>query len=773
MSGREKELMKKLRSMFRIEAEERLLAMSSGLVELESSPEAEKEAVIETLFREAHSLKGASRAVNLTGIELICQSLESAFAAIKQKEAVLTPVVFDMLHRALDTVKKMLSSDGEGEAGVSEIISMLDRLPLSEAGGPGEDHRPAEQPPGGDNVQPPHWESPVPDHSAGRTSRAVQDKPFQWDTVRISSTKLDTLLLQAEEMLSVKLASAQRAADLGEIRSKLELWEKEWVKVYPVFRAARQLMERGAGNTGRGRAGAQAAKLYEFLEWNHSFVKQVQGRVKSLAKSAGDDCRWFGATVDSFLENMKKTVMLPFSMVLESFPKMVRDLSRDQGKEVELVLQGTGVEADKRILEEMKDPLIHLVRNCIDHGIEKPGIRQKNNKPLHGTITLSIAQVSGGRIEIAISDDGAGIDPDRVKEAAVRLGILNEERAGGMDASEAVSLIFQPEVSTSSAVTIISGRGLGMAIVREKVEKLGGTISVDTEPGAGSVFRMILPVTVATFRGITVRVADRLFVIPTANVERVVRVKQDGIKTVENRETLLLSGHPVAFARLGDILGIPQKGWGSGGQGFIRALVVKAAGKVVAFAVDEVLDEQEVLVKGLGKQLIRVRNISGATVLGSGRVVPVLNAHDLIKSAAGDPVISGAPAVMAGESGARRNSVLVVEDSITSRMLLKNIIESAGFDVKTAVDGVDALTALRTGEFHLVVSDVEMPRMNGFDLTARIRADGKLSQIPVVLVTSLSSGEHRERGIDVGADAYIVKSGFDHTNLLEIINRLI
>lgn len=772
MSGREKDLMKKLRSMFRIEAEERLRAMSSGLVELENTPGAEKESIIEALFREAHSLKGASRAVNLTGIELICQSLESAFSAFKQKEAVLTPVVFDMLHRALDTVEKILLSDGEGEAGVSDIINMLDRLPLSEARGPGEGRRPPEQPQAGDYAEAPGREGTLPGHPAGRTSRAVQDKHLQWDTVRISSARLDTLLLQAEEMLSVKLASAQRASDLGEIRSMLELWEKKWLKVFPVLRASRQLADRGGGDTGRGPARAQEAKLYEFLEWNQSFVKQVQGRVKTLARSAGDDSRLFGATVDSLLENMKKTVMLPFSTVLESFPKMVRDLSRDQGKEVELVLQGTGVEADKRILEEMKDPLIHLVRNCIDHGIEKPGIRQKRNKPPQGAITLTVAQVTGGRIEIVISDDGAGIDPDRVKEAAVRQGILNEESAGGMDASEAVSLIFQPEISTSPAVTIISGRGLGMAIVREKVEKLGGTISVDTEPGAGSVFRIILPVTVATFRGIIVRVADRLFVIPTANVERVVRVKQDGIKTVENRETLLLGGRPAAFARLGDILGIPPKVTG-GGHGLIRALVVKAAGKVVAFAVDEVLDEQEVLVKGLGKQLIRVRNISGATVLGSGKVVPVLNPRDLIKSATGDTVISGIPAVTAGQSGAKRKSVLVVEDSITSRMLLKNIIEAAGFDVETAVDGMDALTALKTGEYHLVVSDVEMPRMNGFDLTSRIRADGKLSQIPVVLVTSLSSGEHRERGIDVGADAYVVKSGFDHTNLLEIINRLI
>jgi len=765
MTDREKALMKKLQSMFGIEAKERLGVMYSSLVELENSTLAEKRGIItENIFREAHSLKGAARAVGMLDIELICQSLESALAIFRQNKEKLAPGVFDLFHKALDTVGECLSPGVAAPVDdVSGIICALDRLSLPE-----EDSQ---------AIQPESVYTPVPEKSRPDRSDiitpAFDEKSYQLDTVRISASRLDSLLLQTEEMLSVKLASGQREADLIDVKTMLELWEKEWQKVYPQARNLGQILEGKPEETEKSRNGRQLLKLHQFLDWNHSFMKQAHSKVKALVKAAGEDRRWIGGTVDSILENVKKTVMLPFTTVLEPFPKMVRDLARDQGKEVELLLQGTEVEADKRILEEIKDPLIHLVRNCIDHGIERPEIREDGKKPRKGTVKVAIAQVNSGRIEIVVADDGAGINLDRVRDAAVKMGVLNGEKADGLEGLDFLSLIFQPELSTSPVITNISGRGLGMAIVRETVEKLGGSISVDTGPKEGTLFRIILPVTVATFRGILVRVSDRMFVIPTANVERVVRVKKDEIETVENRETVILGGRPVSLAHLCDILEIPPKGRADRDQGRILALTVRAGEKCVAFAVDEILEEQEVLVKSLGRQLLRVRNISGATVLGSGKVVPILNAHDLIKTAARAPVAPMGTGSPAGEAENKRKAILVVEDSITSRMLLKNIIESAGFYVKTSVDGVDALGALKNEEFDLVVSDVEMPRLNGFDLTARIRADGELSQIPVVLVTSLGSREDRERGVEVGADAYIVKSGFDHNNLLEVINRLI
>jgi two-component system chemotaxis sensor kinase CheA len=358
----------------------------------------------------------------------------------------------------------------------------------------------------------------------------------------------------------------------------------------------------------------------------------------------------------------------------------------------------------------------------------------------------------------------------KVRSAVQRLGLVSPEETERLGEQEVAGFIFQSGVSTSPIVTDLSGRGLGLAIVREKVEKLGGVVTVETHAGVGTTFRMVLPLTLATFRGILVRVEDLLFVLRTTHVERAGRVGKEEIKTVENRETIPLDGQAVSLVRLGDVLGLSRKRVAADPVDSVPIVVLDLAGKRVAFQVDEVLDEREVLVKSLSRQLPRVRNIAGATVLGTGQVAPILNVQDLMKSAVKTAAV---PVRAAEETTARPKSVLVAEDSITARTLVKNILESAGYHVKTAVDGVEALTALKTELFDLVVSDVDMPRMSGFDLTAKIRADKKLSELPVVLVTALESREDRERGIDVGANAYIVKSSFDQSNLLEVIRRLV
>jgi two-component system chemotaxis sensor kinase CheA len=309
--------------------------------------------------------------------------------------------------------------------------------------------------------------------------------------------------------------------------------------------------------------------------------------------------------------------------------------------------------------------------------------------------------------------------------------------------------------------------------VREKVEKLGGVFSVETKPHIGTSLRIILPLMLATFRGILVRVGEHIFIVPNTNIERVVRIKKDDIKTVENRETIQLNGHAVSFAWLDDVLELLRKEDRGRESEFIIVLVLVTSGRRIAFGVDEVLNEQEVQAKSLGKQLSRVRNIAGAIVLGTGKVVPILNIPDLMKSAVKVTAGPARVAVEAEEVREKGKSILVVEDSITARTLLKNILEAAGHNVKSAVDGLDAFTSLKTEDFDLVVSDIDMPRMNGFDLTTKIRNDKKLADLPVVLVTALESREDREHGIEVGANAYIVKSSFDQSNLLEVIKRLI
>lgn len=772
MRQKDDDFLKKLLSTFKIEAREHINVMSSGLIELEKSSSDERRMeIIETIFREAHSLKGAARAVNMTDMEALCQSLESVFSALKRKDMALSPRLFDLLYRSVDDLEKLLSSTDAEQAAShrSQIPELIQSLESALKG--------LVEPPRQETLKEAEEEHPIVPES--ETYRPwAEGKPMVAETVRISTAKLDSILHQAEELRSAKLAAGQRATELRQINKILAAWDKAWAKILPDVRTLQRSFETNGeddGNqNGRRKKNSQMIKFIEFLEWNATFVKSLENEVMALAKSAEHHQRSLGAMVDNLLEDIKKVLMLPFSSLLEIFPRAVRELSHDQGKDVELVIRGGEVEVDRRILEEIKDPLIHIVRNCIDHGIEKPEQREQKRKPACGTVTIAVSQKDGGKVEILISDDGVGIDVVKLKAAAVKLGILSQEQAEKLNQSEALSLIFQSGVSTSPIITDLSGRGLGLAIVWERVEKLGGTVFVETHPHAGTMFRIILPVTLTTSRGLLVRVDEHLFVLPTMSIESVLKVNREEIKTVENRETIRLNGQAVSLVNLSDVLELPRKSAPSDPSYSLHVVVLASGEKRIAFLLDEILNEQDVLVKPLGKQLSRVRNIAGATILGTGKAVPILNPLDLMKSAVrANVAIPKSETAPLERDQTKRKSVLVVEDSITARMLLKNILEAEGYDVKTAIDGVDAFTQLRTGEFDIVISDVEMPRMNGFELTSKIRTDKKLAELPVVLVTALESREDRERGIDVGANGYIVKSSFDQSNLLAVIRRLV
>ncbi len=778
MNTHEDQFLASLRATFKIEANEHLQTIAAGLLELEktSAPEAQRR-LVETVFRAGHSLKGAARAVNLTEVESICQALEDVFAAWKRRELAPSPQILDTLHRALDAVAEAIASP-ETQPEQTVLSSQVQALRALGAVTP--------LPPVSEatrseivrakiiSVEAAPAAVPLEKISAASTLPPKFDgSAAVGETVRIAAAKLDARLLEAEEMLVAKLTAGQRASDLGALTGRFEEWRKEWAKIQPEVRGLRQTIDRTPAAPLASPPGL--TKLLEFVEWNHDYVRSLESKVAALRRTAEQDRLVIGKLVDDLLEDSKKLLMLPLSTLGALFPKLVRDLCRDQGKEADLIIHGEEAELDKRIMEEMKDPLIHLLRNCVDHGIETPEERLRLGKPPRATITLTVSPVEGNKMELLISDDGTGIDIDKVKESAVRHRVLTEEEVRRLNETEAAALIFRSDVSTSPIITQLSGRGLGLAIVREKTEKLGGRVSVEGKRHVGTTIRITLPVALATFRGILVEAAGRQFAVPTAQVERVARFKPEDVQTVEGRETIALNGRALALARLAEVLELSSAKRNPDGSGpaAMPIIVLGMGEQRVAFAVDAVLDEQEVLVKRLDKPLSRVRNISGATVLGSGQVAPILNVADLLKSArkAGS---SGKPGRRTAEvKPMEAKSILVVEDSITSRMLLKGILESAGYKVKTAVDGVEAFTALRTEQFDLVVSDVEMPRMNGFDLTAKIRAEKKLAELPVVLVTALETREDRERGIDVGANAYLVKSSFDQSNLLEAVRRLV
>jgi two-component system, chemotaxis family, sensor kinase CheA len=790
----DEEFLRDLMETFRQEAEEHIRVLSGAIVDLENAGDLEgARAPIETLYRQLHSLKGAAAAVGLPLIVSVCQESESVLAALKRGDLPLSLSVVDLLSESVDCLNScLLTKELGADRQAPELLRELSNLSSSRNSQPA-----AEGPrvvvPGPSNGSPDRSstgqapaaktsvaqtsapepllaEAPLADPQAPQNpiadapvagSRAPEAAPARasaaetqaaaTDTVRVSTSKLESLMLQAEEFISVKLATGQRSTALRDVSSRLDEWKREWYQA---------------------RISGDEDKMEEFLEWNSAFMEGLAADIRMLAKSTDDERRTMAPMVDELLDGMKRVLMLPVSSLLSSFPKMVRDLARSRGKVVDFSITGADIEIDKRIIENLKDPLTHILRNAVDHGVEAPETRQGLGKPVRGQIVIAVSQLENNKIQIRVSDDGGGIDVDRLREVAVREGLRTQGQVEATDDAEALRLAFASGLSTSQVVSQISGRGLGLAIVEEKVENLGGSVAVETEKGKGTTFRIIVPATLATARGILAQVSDWPFVMPVVGVDRVVRVRKGHVRLVENRETIQLEGRTIPLVYMQEVLDLPNKPQRNVSE-YIQAVVAGSGDDRVAFAVDRILGEQEVLVKTLGPQLVRVRNISGGTIIGSGKVVPIINTADLLQSASRKSATGGRTETAGSNGNSARKAVLVVEDSITSRMLLKNVLEAAGYYVKPTVDGLDALSALHEEDFDLVISDIEMPRMDGFELTTKIRGDSRLARVPVMLVTAMESQEQKERGIDVGANAYLTKSSFTQGTLLETARGLL
>jgi two-component system chemotaxis sensor kinase CheA len=829
MDNREEEFLKRLKNTFRIEADEHVQTISSGLLNLDKNPSPQDKAqILETIYREAHSLKGAARAVGMRDVERVCQAMETVFSMLKKDEIQAESWILDVLMDSIEGVSKLVTS--EEAIPIVELLHRLSQIIENSAESHNELEDVKKDFPSSDVVTNPNHPTvingtEVRDNNSKTEISDPENKTFdaekevfqrkepeivvltpqasikgtlasqsqpnftphsfvpappsgpkrtaQSETIRIKTSKLDSLLYQVEEMVAIKMAANQRASDLRNLKSSLDSQKKQWLKIYPEIRILRNFVETLEARDAWGTSRSYLLKMIDFLEANEDTIKGLESKLKTINSMAENDSRQAASMVNDLLDDMKSVLMLPSSTLLEILPRLVRDLARDQGKKIKLTIEGGDTEIDRRILEEMKDPLIHLARNSIDHGLERPTDRTRRGKTEEGSLAISIAQLGTKKVEILVADDGAGIDVEKVKQAALRKNLITEQELRGLNPEDTAALIFKSEISTSPIITDLSGRGLGLAIVREKVEKLGGTVTVESRLGIGTVFHIQLPVTLATFRGTLVQVGTELFIVPTSNVIRVSRVRRDSIGTVENRDTITMKGRVLPLVRLADVLEIKSEPKLGQASEFVTVLILGASDQKIAFSVNAILNEQEVLVKSLGRQLSRVRNVSAATVLGSGQVALILNVSDLILSAMRIAGVGLVAHTQRPEDEEKTKSILVVEDSITSRMLLKNILESAGYEVQTAVDGADAWSTLKTANFDLVVSDVEMPRMDGFELTAKIRSQENLKSLPVVIVTSLESREDRERGIDVGANAYIVKSGFEQNNLLSVVKRLL
>lgn len=586
------------------------------------------------------------------------------------------------------------------------------------------------------------------------------------ESIRIPAARLDELLMRAEDMLSLKIMSRQHNHDLNNVGFKFEQYTRDLVKIYADVRAARQLIDRDQASIEELFIESVLGKVLEFLDLQQQQLSALSAQLSTLKTGSLNDFRVASSTVDTFLENTKKLLMMPASTMLELMPKLVRDLARELGKEIDLTINGSSIQLDKRVLAQVKDPLVHILRNSIDHGMEKPEVRTESGKSPRGTLTISVLPQEGNTVEIVVTDDGAGIDIKKVKEIAVKNHLVDNERAAEMTDEEAISLIFQSSFSTSSTISEISGRGLGLAIAKENIEHLGGRLVVESRPGLGTTFRIKLPVTVATFRGVLIKCADETLIVPTSDMERLVKVRKEQVKSSKNGQTIEVDGQEIPFLRLDHILELPTS---TANPNHHLAMVLRHSESKCAFEIDEVLEEQEILIKKLPKPLVRVRNVAGVTVLGSGKPSAILNVSDLLKSAT--KLAAKKVRIETDKTPVSVKKILVVDDTITARILMKNILEAAGYLIKTANDGTEALKVLEKEQFDLLVTDIEMPKMNGIELTAAVRQKGQT--IPIILVTSMTDQHFREKGTEAGADAFFVKSSFDQNNLLDVIKRLI
>jgi two-component system chemotaxis sensor kinase CheA len=732
----------RLRAIFTEEAREHLAQIDVGLVALEQAGEPQRVPLIERVLKALHTLKGAARTVDEVELEALCHALEGVLAAARGAPMPASAEQFDLLHKAAGAARKVVDEPalrsrkvaaalaGQLDTIAGQLAAAPDRAPAAPPAA-----RPADASPEPAAVVP----GPGPHQGQAGDSGPQQEAGEGGDTdaserIRVHGRSIDAIRAHAEALLPVELKLRHHVEELRALAAGM---------------AARRRDQEG-GAEGHDSTGFElaCARLATGLENTGKELHDVRARL-----------------FDAALE----TALVPFASALDELPALVRNLARGHGKQVRLEMRGAAVEIDRRVLGVVREALIHLVTNAVDHGIEPPALRGAAGKAPIGRIEIDVAQRDARTVSVRISDDGAGIDADAVAQAAVlRLG-LDEAAVAQLTEQQRLQLALRAGVSTRSEVTPVSGRGVGLAIVADKVVAAGGQIVVGTSPGAGASFELLLPVGVASLRALVVEAAGGRYAVPLAGLESVRSAAQAAIGTVEGRETVLAGTRVLPMVRLAELFGKPRVDQGSGPESEHGVVVVARTGtQAFGMLVDAIVAEQDVLPKRLGPLLRRVRYFSGAAQLGDGTLAPVIALEDIASH--GLVGARGAPAAEPAAAAGKR--VLVVEDSVTSRLLLKHILEGAGCSVDTAADGLDALSRLRGARYDVVVSDVEMPNMDGLALTASIRANPATAELPVILVTSLQTPEQREAGLRAGADAYFTKGSFDQDRLLATVRRV-
>lgn len=583
-------------------------------------------------------------------------------------------------------------------------------------------------------------------------------RPQAEETLRVSMKKLSGLMAQVGELLAARVRTDQR---LSELRSVLAA-EEERFKAQAALRA---MVRDDAPPHVEGWAKRLIDVQQDDLEHERLLVRRLREIVRTFEADALQSTILSG----QLQEDIRRIQTFPLASVLEPLPRAVRNMAREGGKMVDLVITGSELELDKKVLEELRDPLYHLLRNAVDHGCEAPTVRTAAGKPPRGTIRIH-AEHRGDVVTITIADDGPGVDVAAVRRSAVAANLISAVEAAEMPEHRVLELLFAPGLTTRSEAGGLSGRGVGLDAVRTNIEKLHGSVTVESRQGVGTSFVIVLPLTIYVVHSLLLRVGEEQFAMPISAIQRILRISTTDILEVEQTHAIVVDGRPIALVPLGTLLGLPVELPPPPER--IPVLVIGIGETRCALAVREIVSDQTVLAKNLEAPLIRVRNIAGATIMGDGRVVLMLNPIDLIKSASGRDAARFQSLIPRIEQ--RTNpKLLLVDDSFTTRALERSVLEVAGFDVVAVADGQEALSALEFEPFDIVVTDVSMPEMSGLELCNHIRGNERLRRLPVVLVTSLGSEDDRRAGLAVGADAYIVKSEFDHEVFVQTVNDLV
>jgi two-component system chemotaxis sensor kinase CheA len=705
------------------EARDRLKTLTGAVLRLEQQAPSD-EAFVDVL-RQAHSLKGSARMLGLLDIAQIAHRLEEVFVTARRTPGLLDAHAYDVIFSALDALTirvEQLASGITDPAPIDLLCQTLETLARGTL-----------------SVPPPLEESPEPSSSTGPLAPLGA-------SLRVPVAKLRGLTHLAAEMVLQSLEAAERHAEVRRLEAAL--------------RRLRDAVREARLQPGSGEAGAALAKYADALE---TLARQLRG----FAEQMGEGRVRLALLTEELRQQVISLTMVPVATVFDGLARAVRDLAREFGKSVELVVRGRETELDKQIVDQIADPLGHLVRNAIDHGIERPEERLARGKPPAGRLVVA-AEQQGNRIVITVRDDGRGIDPAELKAAARRLGIAEATELERWSERELLDLVFHPGFSTRRAATDVSGRGLGLDAVREVIARLGGGVRVQSEVGRGTSVVLDLPLSLALLRVVLVEAGGDLFALPTASVSRVVWAGPEAVGALQQSPVLRVGEEDVPLVTLSALVGLPAL------EPPERPVVVivEAHEARLALGVEAIREEEELVFKELKGPVRHHRLFAGVSLRGSGEIVPILDVEALLDLAARTPRFAAVePAPRPAPSRAGR--ILIVEDSLVAGELQKNILLTAGYQAEIAADGIEALDKLLGGEWDLVIADVDMPRMDGLELTARIRADPRLRELPVVIVTARDSLEARRRGVEVGADAYIVKREFDQEQLLATVGRLI